>query len=410
MLIFPFVVASLAMSAQPIVLRGVPVLQGLRIADIEFYAYTKTTAWRSVAFQIDELNQNGEFVLDGGMPFTKHTDDGFFDDNDELVLDPSSFGDCEPATALAPMVKHRAILKDRSNRSRACLFMHIGKHPQIKDEAPSAPLVSFDEVTQIISSANYEYRFQKDQPILLGELLLSDATSQTPLLSVIKSSRFYFHFSLPWYFPNFGLNRDNFVSQVESWGIGPLRTIVAVGVKFRKLLSLFNLHLFSELVFYSSALKVPTKFVLDVDPSKYLKKGTVFAYAIDFTDEVQVLGNVPPLPPKPSQLLWDEGVRAKGSYSMALTIKQRRLRLDVRIDPRLMEVSLPPYQWQGATHTELNQHHPWLTRVQGDLGIAVDTSALNRGSYDFGLDLFLDSEADEDLVKDFGSSTVIWSQ
>ncbi len=72
--------------------KGAPELVSAMISKVAVYRYFRKN-WERVEFQIDEVNQRGDFVLEGGMPFTANTDDGLFDGNDELVLSTRSFGD-----------------------------------------------------------------------------------------------------------------------------------------------------------------------------------------------------------------------------------------------------------------------------------------------------------------------------
>ena len=135
--------------------------------------------WRDIAIQVEEVNAKGDYVLDGGLPFTKGTDDGIVDGNDELVLDGAELGD---DFTLADVANEDLKAAFGSWKVGVCrgekrvgfaLVQSLRVDPKpfsAKAGAPAA--VRFDEQKGEIVTDLYRYKFKESNPVLLGEVAL----------------------------------------------------------------------------------------------------------------------------------------------------------------------------------------------------------------------------------------------
>ena len=388
----------------PIILKGRLPIIGQKITSLRAYSF-KNKTWHPIPMQIEEINSIGDYVLEGGLPFTKDTDDGFFDANDEVVLKGNDLGDSFSETDVLEFKKNEVSrmwginFSHEKTRFGSVLIVSWNKAATNQDTPSFSPVVTFDEKEGFINSPLYHYQFRHKNPVLLGEVVLRTKTDEHFI--VFEKSAFKMIFNLPWWMPNFSLKDSDFESSIESWQVGPIRTIVAVGVKFKSFLSIFNFHMFSELVFYENMFQIPTVIEFSYDPSQYLQAGSGLAYSItlplgkDWMLDTNLM-DLPELAPQETlekiktaadtPFFYATGRRAEGSFLVK-----------VRVDERARNLVPPPFlirksmfgkePWVSARH--------WFKDFSGDLGLFLDISNVKKGTYDFGLDLFLSSKADE---------------
>ena len=361
--------------------------------------------------QVDERNQHGDFVLSEGLPFTKNSDDGLFDSNDEIVFMAAAagqdftFGDVAPQLRESCSTMWKAAIH-RGDRLLGYVLVCARIQPQ---RPPTTNLVQFDSKSQKIETDRYTYQFEDGRAALLGDIRIKKGAESTALF---KDSRFVMALRLPWYLPDFNLTDQNFVSSVESWQTGPVRSIVAVGVKFKNFLRIFNLHLFSELVFYRSGLQIPTVIEFDFDIDDYLKLGSGLVYSIDYADgvDVELSTNMQPLPKSPE--VYRDGKLSAASYPefhVNAESDVANVMINVRVDPDAAKLVPPPFLVPANLLGKEADSWDWMEEMSGDLGVFLDISGVRKGLYDFGLDLLLYSRADGDSASGFQSVRLDWT-
>lgn len=401
--------------AYPIVLRGPKAVIGARVGG--FAAYSKQHGvWRQVPVQVEEVNANGDYVLEGGLPFTRGSDDGRFDDNDEIVVDGVDLGEDfrveEAAEAPASSwAKRFKVAFCRGDATIGFLLIEAGAGKRF-DLQSTRDAVTFQRQAGEVVTDLYTYKFDKKNPVLLGQVLLAKGQERVPAIS---QSTFRMPLRTPFFLPNMTFSEDDLTSSIESWQSGPLRTIVAVGVKYSSFLSLFKLHLFSELVFYRNRFVVPTVVQFVFDPSSVLKAGSGLAYALSFPKgrEWQITSNLASLPLASPAEVVERGPRADkdpvyfaSGHSLAGSFF-----VQVRVDEKARRAVPPPFLLKKSDFESAKaaEYWPWLRDLSGDLGVFLDFSQIAKGSYDFGLDLLLSPRADESFT-DYGSVDSDWQR
>lgn len=395
----------------PVVLKGPPQLEGARTDGVAAYAL-REGVFSEIPVQIEEVNGRGDYVLAEGMPFTRATDDGHFVGNDELVLDGAELGEDIPNEALAPKAMGPNGRTWKLSLCRGGIFVGaawIVDHG-VRRPSPFLPAVVFDRGRAEILSSLYRYKFQPSRPALLGEVLIKRDGVERP---VLQDSRFRMPLRTPFFMPDLMFDEDDFSSEIESWQSGPLRSIVAVGVKYSAFLSLFKLHLFSELVFYRNRFVIPTLIEFVFDPSSVLKAGSGIAYSLKFPEgrAWKVDANLELLPAQSPADVVASGKTAAATevFVMRGSSPDGSFLAQVRVDPKARAMVPPPFmirppQFSSEAH---RAHWPWLSDLPGDLGVYLDFSRVHAGRYDFGLDLLLSPKAEESF-KDFGPVESSW--
>jgi hypothetical protein len=343
--------ASPAGYTYPIVMKGPAALVGQVIANLAAYARSPDGAFRQIALQIDEVNARGDYVLSEGIPYTARTDDGILDENDEVVVRGDEIGRDFKLADLPPSLRSEALQKWKvgfrlPTHGLGYILLVAGKS---RAAAAEPGEVSFDHEAGLIRTAAYTYSFQKGNPALLGEVKLA-AGGQ-----LIKSSKFLMPLRTPFFMPDLTFVDTDFSSQIESWQTGPIRSIVAVGVRYSSFLSLINLHLFSELVFYREKFAIPTKIEFIFDPSAFLKPGSGLFYSLSFPDGHMwsVDSNLAPLPARPADEVGEDGPKAAGTEVFQARGHQAQggsFLVSVRVDPRARPGSAPLYPARQRLH------------------------------------------------------------
>lgn len=397
----------------PIVLKNQTALAGQRVEKLAAFARDTDGTWKQVPLQVDEVNAEGDYVLAHGLPFTKATDDGWLDANDELALRGEDLGRDFKPTDVPQWVKDKARASWKASFCRdgrvAGHLLVVGTH---KSEATTEPLdVKFDDKAQTVDTALYSYKFDRVRPALLGEVAMKKPSGPVP---IIASSKFLMPLRTPFFMPDMTFVDQDFSSEVECWQTGPVRSIVAVGVKYSAFLSVLKLHLFSELVFYRRKFEIPTKIEFIFDPTTFLRPGSGLFYALVFPKGKAwaIDSNLVPLPAKSAADVVDKGPKASMTeefYARGSQESFGSFLVKVRVDAKARAEVPPPFIIRAKDFDDaaLAQHWDWLAQSRGDLGVYLDISQVPQGLYDFGLDLLLSPKA-HDTFTDYGPIAAEW--
>ena len=372
-----------------------------------FSAQRRTaTAWEPVVIEVDEINARGDYVLSGGLPYTKNTDDGLLDANDELVFLGRDLG-CDFTIAEAgPRVPAggRAWKIAVTAGSATGYLLVIAGSPPLQTRRQGA--AAFDTLHMEVVSPFYRYAFNKANPVLLGKASLINEGKEYP---VVAGAAFRWAFRLPWWLIDFTLADTAFASTIESWQEGPVRTIIAVGAKFKKFLALFDFHMFSELIFYDDYFQIPTVVEFPRSPRDYLKPGSGLAYTIFLNGDPTIVTNLPPMPLAPDGLV-AAASKAEAPYLTTLQGAWGEMAIRVNLGGDESAAKLLPFQIRKEMMegSAWSAEWDWLKSLTGDTGVFVDMSRVTKGSYQFGLDLMLNSKANHGLHEAFVSPMYQW--
>ena len=395
-------------------IEGAEELIGVEIRNLDLFA-KRGKAWSKIPHQVDEKNEHGDYVLSDGLPYTKNTDDGIFDANDELVFWGEHVGesftrDEIPAATLADARQVSVLRICRHDNRIGDLLVVWNEHP--KNYLGQSSGAWFDRRSGVVTSDLYEYKFHAEHPALLGDVVLLSGGEKFPIFA---KSQFLMPLETAWYLPDLWFRDEDFTSRIESWQVGPVRTIVAVGVKYSAFLGLFKLHLFSELVFYRNRFQIPTVIEFMFEPDGFLNPGSGLAYALTFPEgrPWEIRSNLERLPADdPEKLAARRGDAAKHERFFARGSRpEGSFQVEVVVDPEAAKQVPPPFligprEFDGPAFRE---HWPWLAEIPGDLGLFLDISMVKKGTYDFGLDLVLSPKAKKSFA-DYGFVSAFWSR
>ena len=119
--------------------------------------------------------------------------------------------------------------------------------------------------------------------------------------------------------------------------------------------------------------------------------------------------DLPDLPERPEALA--EGKKPSHQrYLSSLKGPWGEIALRVNLAGGLGEPSLFPYlvRKEMIGGSKWSASWDWLDSFKGDLGVFVDMTHVTKGSYEFGLDLMLNSKANHSLHEAFVSPVYEW--
>lgn len=407
--------SSIVRSRFPVVFKAPEWLWGARVDAIEGWSF-QGKSWQKILIQVDEVNADGSYVLEQGIPYTKFTDDGLFDGVDEISVRGTDLGIVNGQTKSIKPPGHfieirRVDFCDSDGKFLGALWLGLKANTV---ERPSYTQM-FDEKSGEVNTATYRYQFRQGQPMLMGNVMLKTSSGEKP---VFAGNSFIMPL-LPRFFmfPSLYFGESDFTSEIECWRSGPIRSIVAVGARLRRFFSILDLHLFSELVFYENYFQIPTKIEFIFDPSKYLARGSGIAYVLQYPDGVDwrlnsTLKSLPSSGPGSDALKeLAHDVAPDGAFAVRGHSVIGSFVAQVRVDPKALRQSPPPYIASSGVFDDESTvaAWPWLRKARGRLGVFIEISGVKRGVYDFALDLAVSNQADDEFG-DFKTLIPYWSK
>lgn len=372
---------------------------------------TNGKVWKRASIQIDERDGNGDYVLEHGLPFTADGGDSRFNNKDELVIElPENFSEAQSFTDPAAMAWLRKLQKetirgiipaeksvkawrvDLTAGSKTAQVLFVTGLPVV--DLPDA--VAFNPELQTIQTAAYRYRFNEQNPAAMGRLEIpSGSEKKDDFITIHQEGSFAIWLKPPWGFPVISKSNKDLAGAIESWRSGPIRTIVAVGSKYSAFWSLVKAHLFSELVFYRSRFQIPSVVDIPFSPDKLLGSGSGFAYGLQLSGQV-----TPKL-----ERTGDGPARVSVEHPAGLV-------LSATLDRDLARSGTLPHVWQAGEPDDKSgipgDVIRWFRKNAVTTGFFVDISRMDRGRYDFSLDLESRGKANQDHT-DFLACKSVWT-
>ena len=408
------VTEPIATTRFPIIFNAPGWLRGANVHGIEAWRYVKKT-WSQVPIQVDEVNSDGSYVLEEGIPYTKFTDDGSLDANDELSVVGTSLGWQFSRKSVVKKIGARFTRFQRvdfcGSGEKYLGSLLVGQTAGLAEVPKYTPFYSHG--SNEVRTSRYRYSFRDGQPMLIGDVLLKTPGGEKP---VFAGSSFVMPL-IPriFLFPSLYFGESDFTSEIECWRSGPVRSIVAVGAKLRKFFSLIDLHLFSELVFYDDYFQIPTKIEFIFNPAEYLARGSGLAYVLKYPQGVDwaISSNLAALPasgPESGAIKETAFEKSKnGVFAVRGSSDLGSFIANIRVDQKALKQAPPPYvaSRESFSNEGMLAAWPWLKKSSGSLGVFIEISGVQRGMYDFALDVALSNQAHDNFT-DFQAVSAIW--
>jgi len=152
--------------------RTLPAALGWPIAQVRAFRFTQGKVV-AVPFQIDEKLKNGKYALTAGND--RQTDDGLFDDNDELVFMAFDTGDQGDKSALPnkPTAVVELTVSDPADGGKA--WVYLARYETAAPALSTGDYVVYDNTRTFIDTLRYQMGFHQQALLSIGHLSVKPA-------------------------------------------------------------------------------------------------------------------------------------------------------------------------------------------------------------------------------------------
>lgn len=336
-----------------------------------------------VPLQFDQRNTEGNYVLPNGLGYTRNSDDGLLDDNDELSFMGTDTGDQAPKTH--PDFGSRSVyeiqLTDPTTKKQQYFYL-------VYDPIRALPrshkyYVAFDPKKNRVVTLRYEYIFQADNYLLPKTVRIGGQ-------NILSEAEYLYYFDIP-YFPNVTFRSSDFRALLEEWRVGPIRAILAIGIRYKVFFMEVKTSLFSEISFFLNQVTFPTVVDFPVDGSKVFNPGTGIYYGFNFfgatyDTNLRLLTKVAEM----------KQINQAGLRMPYIKGRQRDTEVFVRLNPDFdkdTQKILEPQVYDRSKNPSkaVLKSRSWLADTKTPLGIYVDLSGAKKRKYTVVCDFFFEN-------------------
>jgi len=405
----------------PVIVPGFKIRQAARypIQAYRLFRSDKGIA-TTIPFQIDEINQYGDYVLDQGQEVTKNDGNGIFDLQDELAFMGDDVGESVPPTTWPNNQKPNLIFeikqefqgepKDPKAKSGSVyLGIYFRKPPPLSQRK----YVVFDEKNGAVRTSRYLYNFDKKNYLVVNSVDMYSRDKEPQKVPLIDSSTFYLKADLK-YFLTFEIHHKDIQSYLEAYKIGPIRSIVRVTFFYRFLKINFELGMYTELSLFSNSVVLPAIMYNPLDSDANLNEGSGFYYGFATTENPNTYNIETNIPDYNKYIgnkslfdMFSKGPKVESRYWLSMTRKDRMMFFEVIPSKDMLKHENIPYLYrENLSAKELrasrkNDKAQPLGKSPVNLGVYFDLTKFNKGEHRISFRLFFDNQYDLDDMKSY---------
>ena len=263
-----YVTKDLQRTVDPVISKGKD-LQGMKDLTLEgfrLFAYHRDQ-WEPVPFQIDEIDEDGLYVLPLGKKPNK--DNGKaqlpekLDDNDEIVFMAMDLGDRAPKGKWPVRERHAAEIEVRDTLSGGRGWAYL-----FWSENPSPPstrdYVRFDPGEDRIHSELYTLGYSPAKDLVYTTYMAIPPGCGGSDVNLLDRINIRFTASIFLKSITFSRNEDDFISEVIAYKDGPVRAMRRVANSLRLVLGLQSPKIIAYSMYYRDAIETPNTLHLPV--------------------------------------------------------------------------------------------------------------------------------------------------
>jgi hypothetical protein len=243
-----------------------------------------------IPFQIDEINEWGDFVLPDGGTVTANTGNGIFDLQDELCFMGDDVGPVKKPTSWEGLTKPAllfevkvAIRGGKNSAGDPEGAVYLGVYFQNPPKPSDKRYVSFNRDAAEILTSRYRYQFDTKNWLVARRVEMlrrgTERNAQPDFIPLLESTTFYMKADLK-YFLTVEASHRSIDSMLEAYKIGPVRSIIRISFHYTFLKLNFELGMYTEVSFFSNAVYLPAILYNPLDGKKSLNTGSGFYYGM----------------------------------------------------------------------------------------------------------------------------------
>ncbi|MEY4631199.1 MAG: hypothetical protein RIQ81_1319 [Pseudomonadota bacterium] len=375
-----------------------------------------------IPFQIDELNLDGDYVLDQGSAVTANSGNGLFDLQDELALmgddigpaaAPTDWGVNPPNEVFEIQFDYRGMPMPPAawapDRNKGAVYLAVfHRNPP----APaSKTYVVFDRGTAEVKTSRYRYGFDQKNWLVSRKVEMRNPSPQAKpeFLPILDSTTFFMRADLK-YFLTFEANHNSVSSELEAYKIGPVRSIIRITYYYTLLRLNFELGMYTEISFFSNAIFLPAILYNPIDGPKALNSGSGFYYGLALKDnprDYKIETNMQPWQPSGFlNFLKSPFERMQPMYWLSATGTDRMLYMEMTPSAQMNKLGAAPTFYRedrsGEEIKPRNNDRPNpLGRSPVNLGLNFDLTKFSEGDHLVGFKMYVDNLRDERRLESY---------
>lgn len=416
-LIFSFTAdLSAGIHRAPIIIQADQIKQVSRYP-LKFYRFYRSDSngkASHIPYQLDEVNDYGDYILNQGKNVNQPTSNGIFDGKDELSFMGDDVGEVRHPTQWPKGEKPNLVyeLKLQLDRKDGGLgAVYIGLFFRSPPPRVERKYVIFDLNADVIRTARYEYHFDKKNYLVVKKIDMVGAEAELPPKTIVDSSTFYMSADLK-YFLTVSANHRSVNSQLEAYKVGPVRTIVRVNFVYSFLSLKFEVGMYTEVSFFSNSVILPAVIYNPIDGIRRLNEGSGFYYGFALNnspDQYTVATNMEKYGKKSSGLL--SLLKAKKMsplYWASLLAKDHMIYLEMRPSEQMLkDENIPTYytskETSGKLKSRSNDKILPLGESPVNLALYFDLKKFSKGDHLMSFQLFFENRNDPKIMDSFKS-------
>jgi hypothetical protein len=371
----------------------------------------------AIPFQVDEINDDGDYVLDQGQPVTSNTGNGLFDSQDELTFMGDDVGPVQEPTKW-PMGKPNIVYElkvstqNQNPMGPQAGAVYVGIYFSSIPALSPRNYVVFSREAALVHTSRYKYQFDSRNWLVAKSVEVAKGDQFPGVFEpVLDSTTFYMKGDLR-YFITVEVNHRSIDSELEAWKTGPIRSLIRVSFFYQLLKLKIQLDMYTEISFFSNAVYLPAIIYNPIDGRKSLNPGSTMFYGLALRDnpsQYSVDTNMTPAPLDQSSFMssgrsflnrfmskkLDEKA-SQGLYWLSAQGNNRSIYLEITPSEPLQSDGVQPmfYKEDVSSQDMKNRSNDDvlpLGKAPVNLGVAFDITKFREGDHVMGFRLFFEN-------------------
>jgi hypothetical protein len=248
-------------TVDPVISKGkeMPGLKGLFLEGFRLFAF-HDNRWEPIPFQIDEIDEDGLYVLPLGKRPNEDKGKGQLperlDDNDELVFMAMDFGDKAPKGKWPVKEGHGVEIevRDPITGGKGWTYLFWSKNPPPRSDRD---YVRFDPREDRVYAECYTLGYSTAKDLVYTTFLTVAPKGGGTGTELLDRINIRFSATILLKSITFSRNEDDFVSEVIAYKDGPVRVMRRVANSIRLVLGIQSPKIIAYSVYYRDAIETP---------------------------------------------------------------------------------------------------------------------------------------------------------
>ncbi len=405
------------------------VMQGLKVKPVTHYPINMYRLFRTdeasgkavaIPFQIDEINEWGDYVLPEGGQVTAKTGNGIFDLQDELafmgddvgpVRQPTAWDGAKPSLVFEIKLSFRGVAKGDKNiageqEGAVYLAVYFQNPPKLADKS----YVIFNREQAEVVTSRYRYGFDQQNWLVARrvEMLKKGTEGKPEFVPLLDSTTFYMKADLK-YFLTVEANHRSINSALEAYKTGPVRSLVRISFHYTFLKLNFELGMYTEVSFFSNAVYLPAILYNPLDGKKSLNSGSGFYYGMALKDNpsaYKIDSNMPTYKKSGILDLFTGSNKAEPLYWITASGNDRMLYMEISPSKEMRSAGAVPMVYKedkpGADIKDRSKEQPSpLGGSPVNMALYFDMTKFSEGEHIMAFRLFFENVNEEKRLTAF---------